>query len=64
MEKSNKTSPHEIYEVLDQQKKLGELKMNIFAVLSKVNAVIDGLAVRLLTYYLNNKIFINIDNYR
>lgn len=44
MDKS-KVSPQEIYEVLEEQKKLQEVKSKLAAMLEKVNQTINSLTV-------------------
>jgi len=43
---SIKATPIEIYEVLEQQKKLQELKTRLGGVLDKVNQTINSITVR------------------
>lgn len=46
MDSSSKVSPQEIYHVLDQQKKLQEMREKLVGVLEQVNQTINSITVK------------------
>ena len=53
----SKVSPQEIYEVLEEQKKLQEVKSKLLGMLNKVNQTINSLTV------INKKYLISLRKY-